>query len=117
MLSEEFKPVTDLFFWQLLGDFVRVLSVVIAYQFIAKNMFWHYIITETFSVLVLYFSSIYLIDIYGIEGANMAHFVNYILYFIVILIVLECISLDSPSICIKNPPELRFSISIFWARK
>lgn len=87
VLSEEFKPVTDLFFWQLLGDFVRVLSVVIAYQFIAKNMFWHYIITETLSVVVLYFSSLYLIDMYGIEGANMAHFVNYILYFIVILIV------------------------------
>lgn len=87
LLSEEFNPVTDLFFWQLLGDFVKILSVVIAYQFIAKKMFWHYIITETFSVIILYFSSIYLIDMYGIKGANMAHFVNYILYFVVILVV------------------------------
>ncbi len=87
LLSEEFIPVENLFFWQLSGDFMKVLSFVIAYQFIAKKMFWHYIITETFSVVVLYFLSIYLIDIYGIEGANMAHFVNCILYFILILIV------------------------------
>ncbi|MCB0446938.1 MAG: O-antigen translocase, partial [Gelidibacter sp.] len=38
--SEAFKPVEDLFLWQLLGDFIKVLSVVIAYQFIAKKMFW-----------------------------------------------------------------------------
>lgn len=87
LLSGEFKPVADLFLWQLLGDFIKILSVIVAYQFIAKKMFWHYIITETFSVIVLYFSSVYLINIYGIKGANIAHFINYILYYIVILLI------------------------------
>ncbi|MEO8933948.1 MAG: O-antigen translocase [Xanthomarina sp.] len=87
VFSEEFEPVGDLFLWQLLGDFVKVLSIVIAYQFLAKKMLWHYILTEVFSVIVLYFASIYLINIYGVKGANMAHFINYVLYYGVILLI------------------------------
>ena len=88
-LTDEFVPVEDLFGWQLLGDFVKVLSVVIAYQFIAKKMFWHFIITETFLLFMLYFTSMYLVDIYGVKGANMAHFISYSLYYILILVILS----------------------------
>jgi len=87
VLTEEFQPVEDLFFWQLLGDFIKVLSIVIAYQFLAKRMFWHYIITEAFSVVVLYFTSKILIDEFGLVGANMAHFVTYVLYYAIILLI------------------------------
>lgn len=85
--SAEFKPVEDLFFWQLLGDFVKVLSIVIAYQFLAKNMFWHYIITEAFSVALMYLTSIYFIDMYGVKGATIAHFVTYAIHYGVILLI------------------------------
>ncbi|MGY0393091.1 O-antigen translocase [Bizionia sp. KMM 8389] len=87
VFSEDFQPVSDLFLWQLMGDFVKVLSVVIAYQFLAKNMFWHYIITEAFSVIILYFMSLYFIDMYGVKGANIAHFVTYILYYCLVLLI------------------------------
>ena len=87
IFSNEFKPVEDLFLWQLLGDFVKVLSIVIAYQFLAKKMFWHYIITEAFLVVILYATSIYFIDIYGIKGATIAHFVTYLMYYGVILLI------------------------------
>ncbi|WP_092209532.1 O-antigen translocase [Bizionia echini] len=87
VFSEEFEPVADLFLWQLLGDFVKVLSIVIAYQFLAKKMFWHYIITEAFSVAILYLTSIYFIDIYGVKGANIAHFASYVLYYGLILLI------------------------------
>ena len=87
LFTSEFDPVTDLFFWQLLGDFVKVLSVVIAYQFLAKKMFWHYIITEAFSIIILYLTSIYFIDIYGVKGANIAHFVTYVMYYAVVLLI------------------------------
>ncbi len=87
VFTEEFKPVEDLFLWQLLGDFVKVLSIVIAYQFLAKRMFWHYIITEAFSVTTLYFTSKYLIDEFGAVGANMAHFVTYVMYYAIILLI------------------------------
>lgn len=86
-LTDEFIPVEELFGWQLLGDFIKVISVVIAYHFIAKKMFWHFIITESFLLLMTYFTSVYLIDIYGVKGANMGHFMSYLMYYIVILLI------------------------------
>ena len=87
VFTDEFKPVEDLFLWQLLGDFVKVLSMVIAYQFLAKKMFWHYIITEAFLVIMLYFASIYFIKLYGVKGAVIGHFVSYVMYYGVILLI------------------------------
>jgi len=86
-LTDDFLPVKELFGWQLLGDFVKILSVLIAYNFIAKRMFWHFIITELFLVFITYFTSLYFVDIYGVVGANIAHFVSYVMYFIIILII------------------------------
>ncbi len=86
-LTKEFDAVQDLFGWQLLGDFVKVLSVVIAYQFIAKKMLLHYIFMEIFLVIILYLTSIYFVDMYGVKGANIAHFVTYLLYFGMILLI------------------------------
>ncbi|GAA4943442.1 O-antigen translocase [Algibacter agarivorans] len=88
VFSEEFIPVEDLFLWQLLGDFVKVLSIVIAYQFLAKKMFWHYILTEAFLIIILYTTSVYFINLYDdVKGAVVAHFVSYIMYYGIILLI------------------------------
>ncbi|OBQ55560.1 O-antigen translocase [Tamlana sp. s12] len=88
VFTDEFQPVEDLFLWQLLGDFIKVLSMVIAYQFLAKKMFWHYVLTEAFLMITLYSSSIYFINLFnGIQGAVIAHFVSYLMYFGIVLLV------------------------------
>jgi PST family polysaccharide transporter len=88
VFTKEFEPVEGLFLWQLLGDFVKVLSMVIAYQFIAKKMFWHYVFTEAFLMTVLYFGSIYFIDYFnGVKGAVFAHFVSYSVYYVIVLAI------------------------------
>lgn len=88
IFSSEFKPVEELFLWQLLGDFVKVLSTVIAYQFLAKKMFWHYMLTEAFLVIILYTTSVYFIDLYDhVKGAVIAHFVSYVMYYCIILLI------------------------------
>ncbi len=87
VFTYEFAAVEELFFWQLLGDFLKVLSIVIAYQFLAKKMLWYYLITEAMSMLVLYASSLYFIDLYGVKGATMAHFLNYLFYLILIILI------------------------------
>ena len=62
--------------------------MVIAYQFLAKKMFWHYILTEAFLVVILYITSIYYIDLYNsAEGAVVAHLVSYSMYFGIILLI------------------------------
>lgn len=87
IFSDEFQPTEDLFLWQLLGDFMKVISVVIAYQFIAKRMFWHFVIIEIFLVCMLYLTSVYLIDAYGVEGAVIGHFISYVLFYGVVLLL------------------------------
>ncbi|GAA3639228.1 O-antigen translocase [Flavivirga jejuensis] len=88
VFSSEFEPVEDLFLWQLLGDFIKILSIVIAYQFLAKKMFWHYILTEAFLTITLYTTSIYFIDLFeGVKGAVVGHFVSYVMYYGIILLI------------------------------
>jgi len=87
LFTEDFRPVEDLFGYQILGDIMRVLSMVIAYQFLAKKMFAHFIILEIFLFITMYFSSIYLIDEFGLKGAVMGHCLSYIMYFGIILLI------------------------------
>ena len=87
VFSREFEPTENLFLWQLLGDFVKVLSVVIAYQFLAKRMFWHFVIIEVFLVCMLYLTSVYFIDMFGVKGAVIGHFVSYVLFYGVVLLL------------------------------
>lgn len=87
VFSKAFQPVEDLFLWQLLGDLIKILAIVIAYQFIAKKMFIHFVVIELFLVIVVCFSSVYLIDIFGVKGAVLGHFISYILYFGIVFLV------------------------------
>ena len=87
LYNNTFQPVEDLFFWQLLGDLFKVMSLVLSFQFLAKRMFWEYVITEILSVGCLYFASMYFVNHFGVEGANMAHCVNYIFYFVLVVFV------------------------------
>ncbi len=87
LFTEEFRPIENLFGYQVLGDFIRVLSMVIAYQFLAKKMFTHFIILEIFLFVIMYISSVYLIDEFGLEGAVMGHCLSYLMHFLIILFV------------------------------
>jgi PST family polysaccharide transporter len=87
LFTEDFRPVEDLFGYQILGDIMRVLSMVIAYQFLAKKMFSHFIVLEVFLFVIMYFSSIYLIDAFGLIGAVMGHCLSYVMYFGIILLI------------------------------
>jgi len=87
LFTEEFRPIEDLFGYQILGDFMRVMSMVIAYKFLAKKMFTHFIIIEIFLFVIMYFSSIYLIDAFGVKGAVMGHCLSYCMHFGIVLLI------------------------------
>lgn len=86
LFTKDFFPVENLFFWQLLGDLFKVCALILGYEFFAKKMTKVFIITEIFSFLILYFSSIFLIEQYGSEGAVMAHAFTYSIYLIVLMV-------------------------------
>jgi len=83
--SKRFIVLSDLFFWQLFGDFFKVSSLILGYQFFAKKMTIAFLSTEIFSIVILYFSSSFLMKSYGTEGLVMAHAVTYIIYFLIVL--------------------------------
>lgn len=84
LFTKSFTPVTGLFFWQLVGDVFKALSLILGYQFFAKKLTIAFIITELLSLSILYISSIMLIPLYGIQGVVMAYTLTYFLYFLVL---------------------------------
>lgn len=84
LFTKEFLPVSELFIWQLVGDFFKALSLILGYQFFAKKLTKAFIITEIISLSILWFSSTYLLKVYQIEGIVMAHAFTYAVYFMVL---------------------------------
>ncbi len=86
LFTKDFTEVSNLFFWQLLGDFFRAAALILAIQFFAKKLVKPYFVTEIISFTILVFSSYFGIQYFGAEGAVMAYATTYFLYFIVVSI-------------------------------
>ena len=61
LFTNEFLPVTSLFFWQLLGDVFKGFSLILGYQFFAKNLTVAFVVTEIFSLSLMLILSKFLI--------------------------------------------------------
>lgn len=86
LFTKDFSPVEDLFKWQLIGDTLKVASLILGFEFFAKKMTVAFIISEVISLAILYASSVFFIDKYGIEGIVMAHTFTYLLYLLSLVI-------------------------------
>lgn len=84
LFTDDFAPVSDLFFWQLTGDVLKASSIILGYQFFAKKMTVAFIITELFSLACLYLSSIFFVNLYEVEGIVIAHAFTYAVYLVVL---------------------------------
>jgi len=80
-----FDAMAPLFKWQLMGDFIRLASIILATQFLAKKMVRNFIFSEVISLGLFFGLSYYLVPKYGVEGVVIAHFLRYIVYFFVVL--------------------------------
>jgi PST family polysaccharide transporter len=81
----DFDEMAPLFKWQLMGDFVRLMALVLAHQFLAKRMVRNFIFTEILSLALFFGFSHLFVGTYGVEGVVLAHLVRYIIYFLVVL--------------------------------
>ncbi|MGJ8683997.1 MAG: O-antigen translocase [Nonlabens sp.] len=89
LFNADFDGMEPLFKWQLAGDFVKIVTTVLAFQFVARNNFKKYLISELISVACFYLLSMYLLPQYGVEGIVMAHLGTYIVYLIALIILLK----------------------------
>ncbi|WP_317164748.1 O-antigen translocase [Flavobacterium turcicum] len=86
LFAPNFKTVADLFFLQLLGDIFKVAALILGYQFFAKKHTVAFLVSEFLSLLFLYLSSHFLMNIYGLKGVVMAQALDNFLYFVVLLV-------------------------------
>ncbi len=83
-----FDEMAPLFKWQLAADFLRLITIILGYQFIAKKLVLNFIFTEVISLIIYFGLASYFVDIYGVEGVVIANFIRYIIViFIVFFLV------------------------------
>ncbi len=87
LFSKEFYPMIEFFLWQLIGDFFKIMSWILAFIMVAKSMIKLYILTEiVFSVLFVILSILF-IDYFGVVGVTQAYCLNYFLYFLTMIFI------------------------------
>ena len=82
LYAPSFSPMRELFPFQLLGDFFKIASWLLAFQMVAKAKGKMFIISEViFSLSYLFFSMLF-IKKFGIIGLTYSYSLNYFLYFL-----------------------------------
>lgn len=86
LFSKDFIPVADLFLWQLIGDAFKVASLILGYQFYAKKLTSAFIVTELFSLAIMFALSHFFVISFGLVGVVIAHALTYFIYLIVLIL-------------------------------
>jgi PST family polysaccharide transporter len=82
LFTEQFAQAEELFFWQLVGDVMKVGSWMLAYVMLAKAMTVRYIVSELFFSVSLIALTVLFTHWMGIKGSVFAFAVNYLCYWI-----------------------------------
>jgi PST family polysaccharide transporter len=89
LFTPEFLPIKPLFTFQLLGDFFKIGSWLLAYLMIAKAMTKTYIATEIIFAASYVILSYYFMNHYGIIGATYSFCITYGLYWIMMWFLMK----------------------------
>lgn len=101
LYTSDFLKMEPLFFWQLMGDFFKMIAWVIGYLMIAKAMTRIYIITDIgFSIVYVSLGYI-LVKVMGLQGITMAFAITYFIYLLLMVFIFRRI-LFSKSITPKT---------------
>ena len=84
-LTVEFQPVSDLLFWQLIGDLFRVMTLAFGFQILVKAMVLKYIIIEIIYNGLFILLSFFLFEEHQVEGVLQAYVIANIVIFFIIL--------------------------------
>lgn len=87
LFSDKFIGIQDLFAFQLIGDFFKICSWILAFQMVAKSMTITYVITEIVSSIVYVILAIFSIRMFGTIGATIGYAIASVVYFGIIIII------------------------------
>ncbi len=86
LFSNSFLEMSTLFKFQLIGDFFKIISWLIAYIMIAKSLTRIYVFTEILFSISYVLMSIFFFNQNGLLGLSFAYMLNYLFYFLYLLI-------------------------------
>lgn len=84
LFTKEFFKARELFAVQLTGDVIKIASWLYAYPMLAKGATKWFVSTEIIFTISFVWLTYSLVQVNGIIGANIAYFINYLIYFIVV---------------------------------
>lgn len=87
IFDKTFKPISELLLWQFLADFVKSLSWLFGFFLIAKAQTKVVVITEIIFSLLLYFITVYFLDIFDLLGGYYAFTIVYTIHLLVMLLL------------------------------
>jgi len=82
LYTPEFIKMTDLFSWQLFGDFFKICSWLLSFIMVAKAKTKAFITTEVGFTILYIFLSFTLLRMNGIVGLVQGYLLNYVFYMI-----------------------------------
>lgn len=88
LFTDSFMPMKELFLFQMIGDFLKIGSWLLAYLMLAKAMIKLLIITELIFSTSLIILTIYFTNHYGIVGTTYAFALNYLFYWITMIFIM-----------------------------
>lgn len=97
LFTPDFYPMEALFGWQLMGDFFKITSWILAFLMVAKAKTLHFIATETFFPMLSVFLGLFVVRINGIVGLTQVYCFKYFLYLITMIIFFKDILTAKPT--------------------
>lgn len=97
LYTPEFSSMKELFSWQLIGDFFKMCSWLLAYIMVAKAKTKAYIATEVIFTLLYLVLAFVLLKLNGIVGLVQGYLINYIVYMITMYIMFRSVIKINPS--------------------
>ncbi|WP_051584740.1 O-antigen translocase [Pedobacter jeongneungensis] len=87
IFTKDFVHMENLFLWQLIGDFFKITSWILAYLMVAKTMTKSFISTEIIFSIVFMGLAYLFVRQNGILGITQAYAINYFIYFLCMLVL------------------------------
>ena len=94
VFTEAFRPARKLFAVQLLGDVIKILAWLYAYPMLSHGATKWFVATEVLFSLSFILLTFLLVHKYGVNGANWAYFLNYVIYFVVLFLIMPSKVMD-----------------------
>jgi len=80
IFTEAFQPARDFFAIQLIGDVIKVLSLLYAYPMLSRGATKWFIATEISFSMIFVCAAYLLTPVYGVNGVNLAYALSYFVY-------------------------------------